>query len=131
MPLTSSWTSRPVTTLGIWLGAIVAVDPVRLTVAPGLGWLNVLLVWGWLHQLGYHLPQLRTWGRARLLALAPIPLALALVVAIPGPFSSSLVSISGDPEPSNLSPPTVVVALHGLAQILVLAAVYPWLARRL
>lgn len=131
VPWTSRLASRPLATLGVWLAAIVAVDAVRLSVAPGVGWLNVLLVWGWLHQLGYHLPELRAWSRARLVALAPIPLALALVVAIPGPFSSSLVSISGDPEPSNLSPPSVVVALYGLTQVLLLAAAYPWLARRL
>ena len=59
VPLTARWASRPVVTLAVWLGVIVAVDLVRWQVAPLLGWFNMLLVWAWLHQLGYSLPALR------------------------------------------------------------------------
>ena len=131
VPWTARWARRPVLTLGIWLGVIVVVDVVRLTAVPAVGWLNLVLVWVWLHQLGYHLPQLRRLRPARLVGLAVVPLALALALALPGPYSSSLVTHAGDPEPSNLSPPTVVVALYGLAQILVLCALWPRLKRLL
>jgi hypothetical protein len=53
---TSRWDRRPVLTLSIWLLAIVAVDAVRTTPLSAWGWINMLLVWGWLHQVGYQLP---------------------------------------------------------------------------
>ena len=46
--------------------------------------------------------------------------ALAVVLAVLGPYSSSLVTYAADPEPSTLSPPTLVVALYGLGLVLVL-----------
>jgi hypothetical protein len=55
-------------------------------------------------------------------------LAGAVVIAVVGPYSSSLVSVSGDPELSNLSPPSVVLALYGAAQVLALAALWPTLS---
>lgn len=114
-----------------WLALIAAVDAVRLTVLPALGWVNLLLVWGWLHQVGYRLPQLRDAPRLRLLAGAVAALAAALALAWLGPYSDSMVSVAGDPEPSNLAPPTLVVALHGLALILLLAALWRPLDRAL
>ncbi|HET9118267.1 MAG TPA: acyltransferase [Pseudonocardiaceae bacterium] len=131
VPMTSRWVAHPGWTLVPWLAVIVAIDVLRWNAAPVVGWFNLLLVWGWLHQLGYYLPVLRRWPRARLLVLAAIALGIAVGLAFFGPYSSSLVSFVGDPEPSNLAPPTMVVALYGLAQVLVLAAVWPWLARLL
>ena len=131
VPLTSRWVAHPGWTLGLWLTVIVVVDVLRWNTAPMVGWLNLLLVWGWLHQLGYYLPVLRRWRPARSLVLATAALGLAIALAFLGPYSSSLVSFVGDPEPSNLAPPTLVVALYGLAQVLVLAAVWPWLGRLL
>lgn len=129
VPLTSRWVAHPLRTLGLWLAVIVVVDVLRWNAAPDVGWLNLVLVWGWLHQLGYYLPTLRRWPPARSLALAAGALGLAVALSFLGPYSSSLVSFVGDPEPSNLAPPTMVVALYGLAQVLVLAAVWPCLAR--
>jgi hypothetical protein len=112
-----------------WLAAIVAIDALRLTVAPALGWLNMVLVWGWLHQLGYRLPALRQARPALLLAGAGGALALAVAVAVLGPYSTSMVTFQGDDAPSNLAPPTIVVALHGTALVLALAAGWRWLDR--
>jgi hypothetical protein len=118
------WTSRhqgwPV--LLAWFAAIVAVDVLRLQADPALGWLNMLLVWGWLHQVGYRLPALRSGPKPALVAAALVCLGAALALAFLGPYSNAMVSVAGDPEPSNLAPPTVVVALHGLALVLLLAA---------
>ncbi len=131
-PVTTRWRSRPGLTLGVWLAVIVAVDVARTLGAPAaIGWLNLLLVWGWLHQLGYELPRLRA-ARRRWTGLAAFGLlAAAVVIAVVGPYSSSLVSISGDPELSNLSPPSVVLALYGAAQVLALATLWPTLSRLL
>lgn len=114
-----------------WLALIAVVDAVRLAVLPAVGWINMLLVWGWLHQAGYRLPGLRGYPVPRLLLGAAASLGLALVLALLGPYSNSMVSVAGDPEPSNLAPPTIVVALHGLALILLLAAAWGPLERLL
>lgn len=114
-----------------WFALIVAVDVVRLTAFPAVGWINMFLVWGWLHQVGYLLPTLRRSRAPALLAGAAAAMATALALALLGPYSNTMVSVAGDPEPSNLAPPTVVVALHGLALILALAAVWRPLERLL
>jgi hypothetical protein len=115
--------------LVVWLAAIVGVDALRLALEPALGWLNMLLVWGWLHQAGYELPRLRRQRPALLLACSAVAFAAAVALAVLGPYSTSMVTYQGDDAPSNLAPPTVVVALHGLALILLLAAMWGPLAR--
>jgi hypothetical protein len=118
-----------VLTLGLWLAVIVGVDLTRiLDGPPWLGWLNLLLVWGWLHQLGYCLPALRRRSRVWVGGGAVGLLLLAVTLALAGPYSSSLVTVGGDAELSNLAPPTIVLALYGAAQVLALAALWPTLA---
>ena len=127
------WTVRHqgIGLLAGWLGVIALVDAVRLTLVPALGWLNLFLVWGWLHQVGYRLPQLRRCRAGPLLAGAGLALAIAVALALAGPYSNSMVTYAGDTEPSNLAPPTMVVACHGLALILLLAAAWRRLDRLL
>ena len=128
-PVTTRWRSRPRLTLGVWLAVILAVDVAREQGAPAaIGWLNLLLVWGWLHQLGYELPRLRKYQSRGTAVVAAALLALTVLIAVLGPYSSSLITISGDAELSNLSPPSIVLALYGAAQILALAAVWPALS---
>ncbi len=122
---TTGWVGRPALTLGIWLIAIIAVDFVRTTGFESWGWINMLLVWGWLHQVGYYLPHLRrrTW-------LLPVGLALiglAVAIAFLGPYSHSLISVAGVPGLSNLAPPSLVLAVFGAGQILLLAGAWGWL----
>lgn len=131
VPWTIRWTRRPWFTIGLWFAAVGAVDLLRWNVWAPLGWLNLVLVWGLLHQVGYHLPALREARRAWLVAGGVVAVAAAIGLGVLGPYSSSMVSFGGDPEPSNLAPPTLVVALFGLGQVLLLAALWPWLARRL
>ena len=128
VPLTSRWVGRPVTTLALWFLAIVAVDVVRWRWAPTLGWLNLFLVWGWLHQWGYHLPGLRAASRRLTAAAGVLALAAALLLAWLGPYSWSLVSTASDVELSNLAPPTAVLALYGAGLVCLLASVWPWLS---
>ncbi len=133
VPWTVRWARRPAVTLAVWLAAVGAVDALRWNVWSAAGWLNLLLVWGFLHQLGYHLPVLRAAGWRRTLPAGLLTLALAVALAVAGPYSSSLTTRAGDPEPSNLSPPTLVIALYGAALVFLLAAFWPvldrWLAR--
>ncbi len=131
VPVTAGWQRRPVPVLVTWLAVIVAVDLLRWQVWDAIGLLNMLLVWGWLHQVGYSLPALRALPRTHTALAGLSLLGVAVLTAWLGPYSSSMVSFAGDPELSNLSPPTVVLALYGLAQVLLLAAAYPWLRRQL
>lgn len=131
VPWTIRWTRRPWFTIGLWFAAVGAVDLLRWNVWAPLGWLNLVLVWGLVHQVGYHLPALQEARRAWLVAGGVVAVAAAIGLGVLGPYSSSMVSFGGDPEPSNLAPPTLVVALFGLGQVLLLAALWPWLARRL
>lgn len=124
--VTSRW---PAWALAPWLALIVAVDVLRLTPLAGLGWLNMLLVWGWLHQCGYYLPRLKGDRRALPAGLALI--AFSIAVAFAGPYSVSLISVNGVPGLSNLAPPSVVLALFGAGQILLLAGLWPVLQRLL
>lgn len=135
-PVTARWAARrPLLVLGVWLLLIAGVDAVRWSDGPSwVGWLNLLLVWGWLHQLGYCIPVLRRRAgdgpaaRAALALGAAALLAAAVALALFGPYSSSLVTIGGDSELSNLSPPTLVLALYGAGQVLLLVVLWPALA---
>ena len=121
---TSRWVGRPAASLGVWLLVIVGVDLLRLTDLAALGWLNMFLVWGWLHQCGYYLPRLR--GRRAVLPAGLLLIAASVAVAFAGPYSVSLISVNGVPGLSNLAPPSVVLALFGAGQILLLAGLWPW-----
>ncbi len=124
---TSRWVARPWLTHGLWLAAIAAVDAVRTTDYAAWGWLNMLLVWGWLHQFGYSLPQMRTRRWAVPAGLGMIAAAVGLAFA--GPYSHSLISVAGVPGMSNLAPPSAVLAVYGAGQILLVAGLWPWLRR--
>lgn len=125
--ITTKWTSRPGPTLAVWLLLIIAVDLLRFTDLAGFAWLNMLLVWGWLHQVGYYLPTLQ--GRRTAIPAGLALIGLAVIVAINGPFSVSLISVNGIPGFSNLAPPSVVLALFGAGQILLVAGLWPVLQR--
>ena len=130
VPVTARWRNRPALTLTLWLALVVAIDVLRVRGAPeAVAWLNFLLVWGLLHQVGYWLPQLRRASRPLLLAGAAAAVGLAVTIAAIGPYAMSLVTVSSDEGLSNLSPPSVVLACYGIGQILLLAAAYPALSR--
>jgi peptidoglycan/LPS O-acetylase OafA/YrhL len=129
VPWTSRWADRPVVPLLAWLGVVVVVDALRWRVGAGFGLVNFLLVWGWIHQVGYCLPRLRTLPRLPVALAGLAALGLAATAAGLGPYSRALVSFGGDPEMSNLAPPTLVLALFGLGQVLLLAAAWPSLER--
>jgi fucose 4-O-acetylase-like acetyltransferase len=123
--LTRRWTRRPLLALGLWLLVVLALDLLRMTDAEGPAWLNMVVAWGWLHQLGYHLPELK--GRTWTLFAGPALMAAAVALALLGPYSSSLVTVAGVPGLSNLAPPSIVLVLFGAGQVLLLAGLWPQL----
>lgn len=121
--------SHPAATLVVWFGVIVAVDVARTQGQATLGWVNIVLVWAWLHQWGYLYPRLRVAPRSWTLLAAVVLFAAAVALSQFGPYQNSMVSVAGDEGLSNLSPPSVVLALEGLAMVLLLAAADRTLAR--
>ena len=112
-----------------WLVVILGVDLLRINVSEVFGWANLILVWGLFAALGTRLDRLRTLQRA-LLAIGAIVFAASAIIAIVvGPYSPALISTDAVEGISNLAPPTIVLALVGLAQICILLLVWPLLQR--
>ena len=117
--------------VAVWLAVILGVDLLRINVNEAIGWANLILVWGLFAALGTRLDRLRTLPRA-LLALGAIASAASAIIAIVvGPYSPALISTDAVEGISNLAPPTIVLALVGLAQICILLLVWPLLQRAL
>ncbi|MEV8503391.1 acyltransferase [Actinoplanes sp. NPDC051475] len=95
----------------VMLGAAAVVDGLRFHGYGGPAVLNLLLVWGAVHQLGYLYADgtLQRYG-ARLAAGGMIGLLLLTTV---GPYPVSMVGVPGEPI-SNMSPPTLALAAHAL-----------------
>jgi fucose 4-O-acetylase-like acetyltransferase len=115
--------------------AAAAVDAVRF--AAGIdqaGYLNLLLVWVLVQQLGFFYADgtLERWSRRALAGLAAGGLAGLLVLTGTGLYPPSMVGLPG--ERSNMSPPTVCIVALAVWQLglvmLARARVSAWLARR-
>jgi len=120
---------------GLWVPAALAVGVAAVDVAsvgahvPYVGWLNYLLCWGGLHQLGiaWH-GGLLAGRRALLLALASA-VALALLIVV-GPFPVSMIGVPGQPV-QNTEPPSVAMLAFAGAQAGIAIALAPALNRAL
>jgi fucose 4-O-acetylase-like acetyltransferase len=79
------------------------------------GYLNVLVVWLLLHQLGYLQVDGRlTRGVAVGMALGGLGMTAVLVVA--GPYTASMVGVTDGPV-GNMHPPTLAITALGIAQV--------------
>jgi hypothetical protein len=134
VPLTFRWHRRHgLHALAGMAGAAALVDLAHQAGVPGIGWLNFLLVWAAIHQVGY------VWFDGRLPAgfrhgvlLAAAGFAgLALLTGALG-YPVSMVGVDGAVR-SNTGPPTVALLALATAQVgLVIAArrrAEAWLAR--
>ncbi|MCW2912240.1 MAG: hypothetical protein JWN52_308 [Actinomycetia bacterium] len=116
---------------GLGAGA-VAVDVARFQAGLGqIGYLNLLLVWLAVHQLGFFYADGRL-GRRAALALIGGGLVAVLGLTGYGPYPISMVGMPGE-RISNMSPPTLALLAHavwliGLA-LLIRGPVTRWLAR--
>jgi hypothetical protein len=89
------------------LGAI-AVDWLRFGWLDGAGWvgfLNVVLVWGAVYQVGVHYGRGRRWSAARSAAASAIGLVTVAAAVAFGPYPASMIGMPGEPV-SNMNPPT-------------------------
>ncbi|MFF2388143.1 acyltransferase [Agromyces sp. NPDC058104] len=119
----------PVLTPMALLGAVVAVDALRITTGiEPIGYLNLLFVWLLVHQLGFHLADGALDGLARrtLLGLAGASLLLLAVLTTTGPYPVDMLV--------NLNPPTLCLVVLGVAQLALFALARPriraWVAER-
>ncbi len=120
-PFTHRWSRSA----GLWSVALLGAAAVGVDLARfaggvgGIGFLNFLLVWGAVHQLGF-------WWAARDAAGRPVPLrrgtvvagtALAVLVAVTwiGWYPVSMIGVPGT-GPTNMTPPTAAIGLLGLVQ---------------
>jgi peptidoglycan/LPS O-acetylase OafA/YrhL len=132
-PLTHAWWRR----WGSWsllalAGAAIAVDLLRFVAdVPGIGWANFVFVWAFVHQIGYWwserdnrdgVPARAGW----LLAVGALGVLIALTRV--GWYPVAMVTIPGSGE-SNMTPPTVAIALLGMAQFGVMIGTRPAVGR--
>ncbi|WP_162257722.1 acyltransferase [Agromyces sp. Root81] len=103
--------ARVLTPLAL-LAGVVAVDVLRLSTGlEGIGFLNLLLVWLLVQQLGFHLADgsLDRLSPAALWSIAAGALALLAVITLAGPYSADMYE--------NLNPPNVCLVVLGVAQL--------------
>jgi fucose 4-O-acetylase-like acetyltransferase len=115
---------------------VVLVDVLRFVLdVRAVGWLNLALVWLFVHQLGFLYADgtLASWPRPRLGAVAAVGLAGMAVLTNLGPYPRSMVGVDHEAI-SNMSPPTACIAFLALWQIglamLARPAATTWLQRR-
>lgn len=94
------------------LAAVVAVDVLRFSTGlDGIGFLNLLLVWLLVQQLGFHLADggVDRLARGTLWGIAGASLAVLVVLTTAGPYPVDMLV--------NLNPPTVCLVVLGIAQL--------------
>ena len=107
---------------------VVAVDIASLADhVPYLGWLNYLLCWAVLYQLGI------AWQKGSLAGLAPVMLAAGSACALwlliwLGPYPVSMIGVPGQAV-QNTEPPSVAMLAFGCAQAGLAISVAPALNR--
>ena len=103
--------ARVLTPLAL-LAGVVAVDVVRIgTGIDAIGFVNLLLVWLLVQQLGFHLADggVDRLARRTLWIVAAASLALLVVLTTAGPYPVDMLE--------NLNPPTVCLVVLGIAQL--------------
>ncbi len=120
---------------GLWVPAVLAlgvaaVDGVSLGGHVAyLGWLNYLLCWGTLYQLGIAWRSGLLAGRKRVLLAAGSAVALALLIGL-GLYPVSMIGVPGQ-RVQNTSPPTVAMLAFACTQAAIVVLLAPALNRAL
>ncbi len=113
--------------LGLALGGVV--DYVSVTEDLLLvGFLNYLVVWATVHQLGYAWLDGRLAGTGRRVLLVAVGLGVLWLLTVHGPYATSMVGLSTD-EIDNAYPTRVTLGFLGLFQAGVVLTLEPLLAR--
>jgi peptidoglycan/LPS O-acetylase OafA/YrhL len=114
------------------LGAVL-VDVARFHYhVGGIEWLNMILVWGFAHQLGFSWQRLIAAPRKVAWALVLTGFAALAVLTTLGSYPRSMVGVPGQAY-SNMGPPTVCILALTVVQVgvvlLLRSRVTAWLAR--
>ena len=113
--------------VAVMLGLAAVVDGVRLGVGvEAFSAVNFVLVWTMAATLG--LVVRRRAGDQRLWLVAAGAVVVNVAVVALGPYPVSMVGMPGE-RISNMAPPTLALALHAVALVSALGALWPWLAR--
>jgi hypothetical protein len=117
-------------------GGVAVVDLARWPLAvPYVGWLNLALVWLFVHQLGvaWRAGAVARWPRRRVLSIGLAGLAAVVLLTLVGGYPRSMVGGLGEAR-SNIFPPSLAMVALAIWQFGLLLAVRPvfdrWLARR-
>jgi surface polysaccharide O-acyltransferase-like enzyme len=109
---------------------VAAVDAASVGAhVPYIGWLNYLLCWGALYQLGIAWHEGLLAGRRAVLLAAGSACALALLIGL-GPFPVSMIGVPGQPV-QNGEPPSVAMLAFACAQAGIAITLAPVLNRAL
>ena len=133
-PLTFAfWRSWGITSIGVFAAASVAVDVAyRGLDVPVVGWLNLVFVWGTVHQLGYWWAAREDAGLlpppVRALGASAASLIALIAVTAAGWYPVAMITIPGG-GPQNVTPPTSAVILLSLIQIGIILATRDVVAR--
>lgn len=103
----------PMLTIGVLGAGVIAVDLLHSQVGIPIGYLNLMLVWPLMQQLGFALADgaCANWSRRALVFGAVLPIAALL----------GLLGLGWSPDMiANLNPPTIAIALLGTAQFFLL-----------
>ncbi|WP_286171851.1 acyltransferase family protein [Mycobacterium sp. BK086] len=114
---------------GLWVPVVMTVVIAAVDVAtigahvPYVGWLNYLLVWGLLYQLGiaWHDGKLRGWVPVALAACSAIVLVLLVTV---GPYPVSMIGVPGAVV-DNTGPPNLALLALGCVEAGIALAAAP------
>jgi hypothetical protein len=108
---------------------VVAIDLLRIHVDDRWGWLNLIVVWSVFALVGAQRDRWAKLPRIVLTGYAVFALAGSALALVVGPYSKALITANAAPGLSNLAPPTIVLCLFGVAQILVILLAWRALAR--
>jgi hypothetical protein len=116
----------------LWMAGIAAlVDVARFEHDISyVGWVNMILVWGLCHQLGFFYPTLMALPRRAGWAITYVGAVVLTALVWSGLYPGSMVGVPGD-KFSNMAPPTVAIVALITLQIGVLILVRPWVTARL
>jgi hypothetical protein len=113
----------------VLISLVVAIDLLRMNIDDRWGWLNLVVVWSVFALIGAQRDRWAQLPRLFLGACVVIAVAGSALALILGPYSKALITANAAPGLSNLAPPTIVLCLFGVAQILVILLAWNALAR--
>ena len=116
----------------VWLAGLAAlIDIARFThKVPYVGWLNMIVVWGLAHQLGFFYNTLKTAPRRVYYAMSWSGLFFLLALVWSGIYPGSMVGVPGD-KFSNMAPPSLAIVALVILQVGLLLTKREWIEARL